>query len=221
MPNTNPFSARMTFQWKYVDLYTLIAGLEEPRILNIGCADDPLGFGELAHHYDLDDWSYRHKRFTRGDAHQLPFEDGSFDLVIMGDIHEHLIDPLKATLEAARVVSIGGVLAMSIFEEWRLPGFGQWVQESHQISHEENVRLGYEGVEDYQAKVYPERVGVDNTAVPHLNHINQFTDNDIRDLVNKVLEAYPFMILEYGKAFETFHEGRETYNWLIALRRKP
>ena len=111
-----PLSVRMRFQWSYFLQAT------NGSVLNIGCADDPLYFEEGAHHFDLDDWSPYHERFTQGDAHELPFEDRSFEVVVLGDIIEHLYDPKRAVLEAARVCSCW--LAMTIFEEWRLPGPG-------------------------------------------------------------------------------------------------
>ena len=223
--NNNPWAARVSFQWKYIaDHYAKyeLPVDSPPEVLNIGCASDPIEMGDLAYHFDMDDWSYLHKWFKQGDAHELPFPDKSFKLVIMGDIHEHLVDPLKATLEAARVVAPGGALIMTIFEEWRLPGVGQWIEESHRIAEEENFKLGYFGHEDYQAKNYPQRIGVSNTEKPHLHHINQFTDDQVKAMVVTVINKMPEFRLElWIKAYEATHEGHDIHNWLIALRRMP
>lgn len=43
------------------------------------------------------------------DAHNLPFQDGSFDLYTSMAVYEHLASPLLAAMEARRVLAPGGV----------------------------------------------------------------------------------------------------------------
>jgi len=52
-------------------------------------------------------------RYITGDARGIPFEDGHFDYVVMGELIEHLEDPAKAIKEAMRVLREGGTLALS------------------------------------------------------------------------------------------------------------
>ncbi len=63
--------------------------------------------------------------FTEGNAQELPFEDQSFDAVIMGFGMNHLPEPEKAAEEAWRVLKPGGAFAFSV---WAAPapreGFG-------------------------------------------------------------------------------------------------
>jgi hypothetical protein len=206
----------MTFQWKYFEQAELtIDG--QPSVLNIGAADDPLKFGDKAMHFDIDDWSYTHKFFTQGDAHYLPFPDQSYDVVIMGDIHEHLRNPFNATLEAARVTR--RLLVMTIFEEWRLPGPGQHIQGGHELGDRVSRELGYADRQDYQVKVFPKRIGYDDDAETHLVHVWQFVDADIDKIVNGV-ELVGFHTKEFVKAYEATHEGHRWYNWLICLERR-
>lgn len=216
MPNLNPASPRMTFQWRYFETAAPPLPDGRPDVLNIGSADDPLGFKDGALHYDIDDWSYTNKWFKQGDAHQLPFPDQSFDTVIMGDIHEHLRDPLKATLEAARVAR--RILVMTIFEEWRLPGHGQFIAEGTALGDKTSQDLGYKDRQDYQVKVFPKRVGFDDDVEPHLVHINAFNDDDIEKLILAVMDA-GFRIGEMTKVHEATHEGHPWFNWLIAMER--
>jgi SAM-dependent methyltransferase len=51
---------------------------------------------------------------VQGDAQRLPFEDGSFDSVLMTEVLEHLPDDAGALAEVARVLRPGGVLAVSV-----------------------------------------------------------------------------------------------------------
>lgn len=208
--NPNPYSARMTFQWKYFSK-------REGLALNIGCADDPLGFSDGAMHFDIDDWSYLHRHFHQGDAHQLPFDNESFHTVIMGDILEHAKDPVRMVTEAMRVCR--GYLVITVFEEWKLPGPGQWIKEGQQNCDEESARLGYKDREDFQAREYPRKQAFPDHVIPHLGHINQFTDEDIGKMAGMIQDG-GFEIIECLKAFEITHEDHDIYNWLVAAKRK-
>ena len=208
----NPQSPRMCYQWKYLIMTAKLHRL--PQVLNIGSANDPLEFGDRAVHFDLDRWP-GYQYFQQGDAHSLPYRDESFELVVMGDIIEHLYEPREAILEAARVCSTR--LVMTIFEEWKLPGPGLHVEAGAKNGDAQSQVLGYEDREDYQDKVYPERVGIPDAEVPHLVHIWQFTDEIINTLVSDVPG---FRTRELVKEYEVTHNGHPWYNWLVCLQRE-
>jgi len=50
--------------------------------------------------------------YQTGDAHQLQFPDGDFDLVTLHTLISHVDDPLRVLQEARRVVSPGGTVAV-------------------------------------------------------------------------------------------------------------
>lgn len=50
-----------------------------------------------------------------GDAHELPFADGVFDLVTLVQVLEHLTNPALALREAARVTVPGGAVRASVW----------------------------------------------------------------------------------------------------------
>ena len=53
-------------------------------------------------------------RLVRGDAHRLPFADGSFDLVMSTDAWEHLEDHESVAAEAHRVLRPDGTLLVAV-----------------------------------------------------------------------------------------------------------
>jgi ubiquinone/menaquinone biosynthesis C-methylase UbiE len=54
-------------------------------------------------------------RFTQGDAQDLPFEDGSFDRVLMNFGLLHVSQPEKACAEACRVLKRGGKFGFTVW----------------------------------------------------------------------------------------------------------
>jgi SAM-dependent methyltransferase len=51
--------------------------------------------------------------FSRGIGENLPFADGSFDVVVLSEVIEHLMQPELTVWEIARVLRPGGVLVMT------------------------------------------------------------------------------------------------------------
>jgi ubiquinone/menaquinone biosynthesis C-methylase UbiE len=85
------------------------------RALEVGCGEGVIAdkltrrFGEVVA-LDLPDaglradWrSYRGPRFLHASAHQLPFADGQFDVVVAAEVLEHLPNPEQGLREMARV----------------------------------------------------------------------------------------------------------------------
>ena len=106
--------------------------IEDSNILDIGCGDG----GRTAYYgmkgalsvvgidSDLSRLKrarlFCHKRsldrkvfFSAASSHKLPFNESSFDLVIMTDVMEHISEPLETLLEAERVLRPGGKLFIS------------------------------------------------------------------------------------------------------------
>ena len=60
--------------------------------------------------------------YVVGDAAALPFATGTFDLVLMIEVLQHLPDPARALAEARRVLAPGGVLVVTARQAWRTHG---------------------------------------------------------------------------------------------------
>jgi len=49
-----------------------------------------------------------------GSAESIPFEDNRFDLLVMDQVLEHLLEPRKAFQEAKRVLVDGGLFCIGV-----------------------------------------------------------------------------------------------------------
>lgn len=209
-------SPRMSFQWQCVQ------GAKGP-ILNVGCADDPLHFEKRCTHFDIDDWSRHFSRlgqvFVQGDAQHLTdyFGPGSFDLVILGDVLEHIPEPYKALQEAAIVTS--RALCLTIWEEWRISE-GLHIDDGQQQADEEARSLGFDNRLVHQEVLYPDKVGYPEEDMPHLIHIWHFTDQDISEMVSGLVVGYHMWPKVATKTPEVVHAGHQVYNWLILLEKE-
>lgn len=89
------------------------------RALNLGCGEQVVNRPGWVNA----DAEPRKDGVVKADAYALPFEDGTFDLVMTNHVLEHLADVPKALAEQRRVLKPGGeVLAcipdMDHEEEW-------------------------------------------------------------------------------------------------------
>lgn len=85
--------------------------VKEEKILDIGAGDGLIThlLGAKGIEYEAEGVRLAQEKgadVIQGDAYALPFEDGSFDAVMMIDVIEHLEDPLKALQEARRVAKV-------------------------------------------------------------------------------------------------------------------
>lgn len=82
----------------------------------------PVGLDFSGAQVELAQRTYPDIEFIRGNAQELPFDDQTFDAVVMGFGMNHLPEPKKAALEAFRVLKPGGTFAFSV---WAAPAAGQ------------------------------------------------------------------------------------------------
>jgi SAM-dependent methyltransferase len=92
--------------------------LENRRILDVGCGigmyvEKFRRFSSHVYGVDLDgekvdEASSRLPNISIAPAEKLPFEDGSFDVVMLHEVIEHVVDDRRAIEEAVRCADIGG-----------------------------------------------------------------------------------------------------------------
>lgn len=95
----------------------------EGRVLDLGCGNSP--YAPLFPNRMCLDLRRKPGAAVVGDAHQLPFAPGSFDLIISTEMLEHTVEPQRIVDEIRRVLRPGGRLLLTtrfIFPLHDVPG---------------------------------------------------------------------------------------------------
>ena len=74
------------------------------------------------------------------DANDLPFMDGEFDLVVGGEVMEHLVNPGKGLSEMFRVSNNRVIISIPIGEYWLGESTHRWQIESTVVEHDEGLK---------------------------------------------------------------------------------
>lgn len=108
------------------------------KTLNIGCSDGSLHkqiYDENVYGIDIK-VDRNIKNFVRGDAHEMPFKNRCFDVLIAGEVIEHLYDPERFLRECKRLLQKGGILIVTT------PNRKSWVNRLLKSSfHHEHISL--------------------------------------------------------------------------------
>jgi len=104
----NPVSRR-----NYRRLLEAVSSLaERPRVLVVGGAAVGAGLYDALTNDSIDwvetDVLPSDRTHLLADVHEIPFEDGSFDAVVVQAVLEHVLDPVRAVGEIRRVLRPGG-----------------------------------------------------------------------------------------------------------------
>ena len=176
-------------------------------LLNIGVGANPTGLeGSGVVHLDLDRWRYRN--FVQGNAIRMPFKSDSFRAALLGDVLEHLEDPLAVLLECHRVAP---KLICTVFNEWRLPGPGQWIEAGRRVygdleSHYQPFLESGQCVARYSEE-----------KISHSPHINQW---ESPQEVERLFADAGFRVELFESDCPGVHEGHRMENWCFVARRQ-
>ena len=92
-----------------------LGGRRDLRVLDVGCGEKPYlpMFADRASEYRGIDAAPGPEVDDVGVVEALPYEDGSFDVVLCTQVLEHVGDPRQAVSEIGRVLAPGGVAFVS------------------------------------------------------------------------------------------------------------
>lgn len=177
-----PLLDRQAFIWgnrigKTIDVGTNDSSLIEHghRILGLPFIRD----ADWLVRFDMDKWLV--PNLVRGDAHKMPFKDNSFDTVAMGDIMEHVIDPVIVLSEADRMSKQRIIATVPYEYEWHesLKPFHSPIMTKQQVI---DATL-------HHPSTYSKCVEyVDEERSHHLPHVRHYDFFMIADLLNRGLK---------------------------------
>lgn len=84
------------------------------KVIGLDCSAEAIDYAK-------DKFSYKNLEFLVGDAHNLPFKDKSFDVVVGFEMIEHLNDTKRFLSEVKRVIKKGGIILLSTPNEENYP----------------------------------------------------------------------------------------------------
>jgi SAM-dependent methyltransferase len=110
-------------EWKKQGIITLN---KNTKILQVGCGpEDVINYFSNGKKYAIDPLAnfykerfkldYKNVNFTEGRGEKLPFEDETFDLVLLTNVLDHVESPEKVLSEIRRVLKKNGVLFFEMF----------------------------------------------------------------------------------------------------------
>ena len=121
----------MTSCWEYqAEVCRVIAERSPQKILNAASNSDPALLGRTFDAVNLDILEYdpcggvdltRIRNYVHGSVLDIPFEDGHFDIVVLGEFLEHCKLPIadRAMQECKRVLADDGVLVITVPQDNR------------------------------------------------------------------------------------------------------
>lgn len=112
----------------------------------------------------LKDNGLESERVTSGVGENIPFKDGSFDVVFSFQVFEHVQDPLKVLRESWRVLKPGGILYINA------PNYNTFFEGHYNVFWIPNIPK-------WLGRVYLRLLGRDPV---YINHINFLTERSLR-----------------------------------------
>jgi len=104
-------------------------------VLEVGCTLNSLVDRKDA--YGLDVLPMSRDLFCRGDAEFIPFRSKSFDIIVAGELIEHLSDPKRFLEECHRTLTDEGVLIIST------PNRKNWVERVSKLNHPAEAKKNF------------------------------------------------------------------------------
>jgi SAM-dependent methyltransferase len=192
---------------RYLQLYDFVKPVltKNSFILDVGCAMggflDYLNQQGLNNLFGIDltqkyvDYANDIGKYTikLGNAESIPFDRNTFDLIVIDQVMEHLVEPTNAFKEAKRVLKDGGFLCIGVpdatrYDEMYFFDFYWFIMREH-IQHFdiEHLRIMAEdtGFELVSLSKSEAPMMSDSMILPNLNAIFRLTNSVVKKTVEK------------------------------------
>jgi SAM-dependent methyltransferase len=130
----------------------------------------------------LGSWSVDTGLIKRGRGEEIPFSDGSFDIVYSTNVLEHVQDPVRVVRESIRVLKPGGIL------QFIVPNYGSFWEGHYAVPWIPYMSKGV-------AKAYIRAIGRDPWFIDTLCLINYFS---LKKILTPYLDRNDVEIVDWG-----------------------
>lgn len=175
-------------------------------------------------------------RIMLGNAESLPFSDHTFDAIVMEQVLEHLVNPVRAFQEARRVLKNGGVFCIGVPDASKYSDFYffdfYWLLLREHIQHFDadhlNLLAMHEGFEMLECRQTAHAVMSERMIMPNLYVVFRLTDSvenmretDFNDsklkqqIVNYIDKEKLRQLMKSRKIAELSKSRKPVYAWGI------
>lgn len=144
------------------------------KIIDIGCNQGHIFAGWNRKNIvsvDIDDYSHMIENFVRADAHNLPFKDKEFDIAVLGEILEHVENPVQVLKEAKRVAN---KIIITVPNEYEWPPELNPFMSAAEAAKQQGLTIEEMAKRDNPAKeFYPDNY-------KHIFHVRYYTEKMLR-----------------------------------------
>ncbi len=203
-------SRRIQFQAQWV-------AITHGYIANFGCGEDPLQISQLAPdrviNLDLNMWKV--PNFIQCDLHHVPLKDNSVETALLGDVLEHVIEPLEVLKEAKR---ISQRIVATVFEDHRLPSPGRHIEYGQKSLIDSIQEAGFSTSEESLKTMEPERClgEFSEGLLSHGPHIWWFTE----EMLIEYIKELDMKVAHFTREPELINKGKLFWNYLFVLERE-
>jgi len=183
-------------------------------IANLGSGEDPIGVSQLAPgrviNLDLNVWNV--PNFVQCDIHYLPLKDDSVEVALLGDVLEHVVEPLEVLKECKRIAQR---IVATVFEDYRLPSPGRHIEYGQRSLIESVQGEGFATSEDSLMRTGLCLGEFDESLISHGPHIWWFTSEMLADMIRQL----DMNVLYFAREPELINKGRLFWNYLFVLEK--
>ncbi len=189
----------------------------ESKMLDVGCASGGFlsylkerGYFNLfgidtTENYIIEAGKNNNLVLKLGSAENIPFENNFFDVIIIDQVLEHLVNPGKFFQEASKILKSGGLIFIGLpdasqYDKYYIFDFYWFLLREHLQHfdlHHLNEVAGNYGFELVEHNLNESPMMSNNMILPNLNAVYKYTGNSKKLIMNKNLSDLKFIIKNY------------------------